>query len=164
LGCNATISIHMLATVASACSDPSWSSDRCPIEASIPARWQRLPRTTSRQGAVRFSGMVAHLPEAAPRRWIGLICCRGRVGATSEEELIVVSAMVSLALTASLADHAATAPFRNKKQAHQLHAMTKPPPRPQRGGSGYYENVLDKVPFGTQRWWAIKQRRSGGGG
>jgi hypothetical protein len=71
-GCNATISIHMLAPVASVCSDPSRSSDRCPIEASTPAKRQRLPRTTSRQGALRLSGMVAHLPEAAPRRWIGL--------------------------------------------------------------------------------------------
>jgi hypothetical protein len=77
---------------------------------------------------------------------------------------IVVPAMVSLALTASLADQVATAPFRNKKQAHRQHTMTKPPPRPQQRGSDYYENVFDKVPFGTQRWWAIKQRRSGGGG
>lgn len=69
---------------------------------------------------------------------------------------IVVPAMVSLALTASLADQVA--------EAHRQHTMTKPPPRPQQGGSDYYENVLDKVPFGTQRWWAIKQRRSGGGG
>jgi len=77
---------------------------------------------------------------------------------------IVVFAMVSLALTASLADQVAAAAFRNKKQAHGLHRMTKPPPRPQQGGSDYYENVFDKVPFGTERWWNIKQRRSGGGG
>jgi len=79
---------------------------------------------------------------------------------------IVASAMVSLALTASLADRVTAAPLRNKKQAHRqhTHTMTKPPPRPEQGGNDYYENVLDKVPFGTQRWWTIKQRRSGGGG
>jgi hypothetical protein len=62
----------MLATVASVCSDPGRSSIRRPIEASTPAKRQRLPRATSRQGALRFSGMVAHLPETASRRWIGL--------------------------------------------------------------------------------------------
>jgi len=77
---------------------------------------------------------------------------------------IVVTGMVSLALTASLADEVTAAPLRNKKQAHRQHTMTKPPLRPQQGGSEYYENILDKVPFGTQRWWNIKQRRGGGGG
>ena len=77
---------------------------------------------------------------------------------------IVVPAMVSLALTATLAVQVAAAPLRNKKQAREQSTMTKPPPRPQQGGGDYYENVLDKVPFGTERWWNIKQRRSGGGG
>jgi hypothetical protein len=77
---------------------------------------------------------------------------------------IVVTAMAALALTASLAHQVPAAPFRNKKQAHRQHAMTRPAPRPQQGGSDYYENVLDKVPFGSERWWNIKQRRSGGGG
>ena len=138
--------------------------------------------------------MVAHLPETAPRRWIGLhhdgdldrglnlpelngepVTPSGsRLHVVGELLLpppkgsprdmkIVVSAMVSLALMASLAHQGAAAPLGNKKQAHRR-TMTKPPPRPQQGGSDYYENVLDKVPFGTQRWWAIKQRRSGGGG
>jgi hypothetical protein len=78
---------------------------------------------------------------------------------------IVVPAMASLALTAGLADQVTAAPLRNKKQAHQQHTMTKPPPpRPHQGGSDYYQNLLDTVPFGGQRWWDIKQKRSGGGG
>ena len=76
---------------------------------------------------------------------------------------IVVPAVVSLALTASLTDQATAAPLRNKERAHRQHTMTKPPPRPQQGGNDYYENLLDKVPFGSERWWKIKQRRSGGG-
>jgi len=76
---------------------------------------------------------------------------------------IVVPGMVSLALTVWLADEVSAAPSRNKKQAHRQHTMTKSP-QSQLGGSDYYENVLDKVPFGAQRWWDIKQRRSGGGG
>jgi len=77
---------------------------------------------------------------------------------------IVVPALMSLALTASLADQVTAAPLRNKKQAHRQYTMTKPPPRPQQGGSDYFENVFDKVPFGGEGWWVIKQRRSGGGG
>ena len=76
---------------------------------------------------------------------------------------IVVPAVVSLALTASLAEQVAAAPLRNKKQAHRQHTMTKPPPRPQQGGTDYYEQLLDKQPFGSERWWKIKQRRGGGG-
>jgi len=75
---------------------------------------------------------------------------------------IVVRAVVSLALTASLADQVTAAPLRNKKQAHRQHTTTKPP-RPQQGGSDYYEQLLDKVPFGSERWWHIKQRKGGGG-
>ena len=75
---------------------------------------------------------------------------------------IVVPAVVCLALTASLADQVTAAPLRNKKQAHR-HTMIKPAPRPQQGGSDYYENLLDKVPFGSERWWIIKQKRGGGG-
>jgi len=76
---------------------------------------------------------------------------------------IVVPAVVCLALTASLADQVTAAPLRNKKQAQRQHTMPKPPPRPAQGGSDYYENLLDKVPFGSERWWVIKQRRGGGG-
>ena len=74
---------------------------------------------------------------------------------------IVVPAVVSLALTASLTDQVSAAPLRNKKQAHPQHTM--PPPRPEQGGSNYYEQLLDKVPFGSERWWHIKQRKGGGG-
>jgi hypothetical protein len=76
---------------------------------------------------------------------------------------IFVPAVVSLALTASLADQVTAATLRNKKQAHRQHTMTKSAPRRQQGGSDYYENLLDKVPFGSERWWIIKQRRGGGG-
>jgi hypothetical protein len=76
---------------------------------------------------------------------------------------IVVPAVVLLAFTASLEDQVTAAPLRNKKQAHRQHTITKPLPRPQQGGSDYYENLLDKVPFGSERWWKIKQRRGGGG-
>ena len=76
---------------------------------------------------------------------------------------IVVRAVVSLALTASLADQVTAAPLRNKKQTHRQHTITKPPRRPTQGSGDYYEHVLDKVPFGSERWWHIKQKKGGGG-
>ena len=51
-------------------------------------------------------------------------------------------------LTASLSDQVTAAPLRNKKKAHRQNTMTAPPLPPQQGASDYYENLLDKVPFG----------------
>jgi len=70
---------------------------------------------------------------------------------------IVIRGVVSLVLAASLAGQVTAAPLRNKKQAHRQHTMTKPPRQPQQGGGDYYEHLLDKVPFGSQRWWDIYQ-------
>jgi hypothetical protein len=76
---------------------------------------------------------------------------------------VVVPAVVSLALTASLVDQVVAASLR-KKQPHRQHTIVKPPTRPQQGGGDYYEQLVDKVPFGSQRWWDINQRKRGGGG
>jgi hypothetical protein len=74
---------------------------------------------------------------------------------------IVVSALVSLALAASLVGQATAAPSRNKKQAHRQHTMTKPSHRPPQGVGNYYQHLLDKVPFGSQRWWSIYHEQHG---
>jgi len=74
---------------------------------------------------------------------------------------IVVTAAVSLALAASLVGQVTAAPLRNKKQAHQQHTMTKPAHRPPQGGGDYHEHLLDKVPFGSQRWWSIYNEQHG---
>jgi hypothetical protein len=79
----------------------------------------------------------------------------------SKSMKIVVTAVVSLALAVSLAGQVSAAPLRNKKQAHRQHTMTKPShPRPQ-GGSDYFEHVLEKVPFGSQRWWSVYDEQHG---
>jgi hypothetical protein len=36
--------------------------------------------------------------------------------------------------------------------------------RAQQGGSDYHEQLLDKVPFGSQEWWNIYGRQRPGGG
>jgi hypothetical protein len=39
--------------------------------------------------------------------------------------------------------------------------MTKPSHRPSQGGGDYYEHLLNKVPFGSQRWWTIYNEQHG---
>ena len=76
---------------------------------------------------------------------------------------IVVLAAVVLALAASLVGQVTAAPLRNKKQTHRQHTITKPP-RPTQGGGDYYEHVLDKVPFGSRRWWDVYRQQHYRGG
>ena len=77
---------------------------------------------------------------------------------------IVVLAAVVVALAASLVGQVAAAPLRHKKQAYRQRTMTTPPRRAQQGGGDYYEHLLDKVPFGSRRWWDIYQEQHGRGG
>jgi hypothetical protein len=48
--------------------------------------------------------------------------------------------LLSLALAATLVGQVIAAPVKR---------------RPQQGGSDYHEQLLDKVPFGSQEWWHI---------
>ena len=77
---------------------------------------------------------------------------------------IVIPTLVLLAIAASLIGQVTAAPLRNKKQADRQHMMTKPPRRPKQGGGDYYEHLLDKVPFGSRRWWDIYEEQHGGRG
>jgi len=77
---------------------------------------------------------------------------------------IVVLAAVVLALAASIVGQVTAAPWRNKKQTHRQHTITKPPRRPTQEGGDYYEHILDKVPFGSQRWWDVYRQQHNRGG
>jgi hypothetical protein len=57
--------------------------------------------------------------------------------------------LLSLAFAATLGDQVFAAPLKR---------------RPQQSGSDYHEQLLDKVPFGSQEWWHIYQRQRPGGG
>jgi hypothetical protein len=57
--------------------------------------------------------------------------------------------LLSLALAATLVGQVIAAPLKR---------------RTQHGGSDYHEQLLDKVPFGSQEWWHIYQRQRPGGG
>jgi hypothetical protein len=74
---------------------------------------------------------------------------------------IIIPAVVSLALGVSLVGQVTAAPLKNKKQAHRQQTMTKPSHRPSQGGGDYYEHLLNKVPFGSQRWWTIYNEQHG---
>jgi hypothetical protein len=76
----------------------------------------------------------------------------------------VVLAAVVLALAASLVGQVTAAPWTNKKQTHRQHTITKPPRRLPQGGGDYYEHILDKVPFGSHRWWDVYRQQHNRGG
>jgi hypothetical protein len=57
--------------------------------------------------------------------------------------------LLSLAFAATLVAQAIAAPMKRRLQ---------------HGGSDYHEQLLDKVPFGSQEWWHIYQRQRPGGG
>ena len=65
----------------------------------------------------------------------------------------------ALALTISLTGEA-NAVTRKKQHAYRHHTMREHT-QPEQGGSDYYEHLLDKVPFGSQRWWSIYEEQHG---
>jgi len=81
-----------------------------------------------------------------------------------KKKMKIVYALMSLMFAASLAGQGTAAPLRNKKQAHRQPTMAKPPRRTQQGGGDYHEQILDKVPFGSLRWWNVYEAQHGGRG
>ena len=75
---------------------------------------------------------------------------------------VIVTSLVALSLVASLGGQADAARHQKKR----LHTSDHSKPYRARtygyrgsaashSSNGYYEHVLDKVPFGSQRWWDI---------
>ena len=76
-----------------------------------------------------------------------------------------IGALVVLLLAAGLAGHADAADQPQKKR---LQAARHPQPKARyrtpgsKGGeTSYYEHVLEKVPFGSKRWWGIYEEQHG---
>jgi len=66
---------------------------------------------------------------------------------------IAVSLAVSC-LAAGFLSSALAAPFKKRAVAAAARHATLPAHRlAANGDSGYYEHILDKVPFGSQLWW-----------
>jgi hypothetical protein len=79
----------------------------------------------------------------------------------------MISPLVALLLAAGLAGHADAAgrPQKKRLQAHHYAGHLPKPHYPKSGArevqSDYYEHVLEKVPFGSQRWWNIYEEQHG---
>jgi hypothetical protein len=74
----------------------------------------------------------------------------------------------ALILAGAAADAEAASQTRKRAHAGQ-HKKHSPPraygyrkPASGNGSSDYYEHLLDKVPFGSQRWWQIYEETHGG--
>jgi hypothetical protein len=63
---------------------------------------------------------------------------------------IVISVVVSLALAANLVGQVTAAPFKEQKASASTTHDDEASARRRR-----YQHLLDKVPFGSQRWWSI---------
>jgi hypothetical protein len=94
---------------------------------------------------------------------------RGKAGGRSlrgaPTRTATISSLLALSLAAGLAGHAdAGQPPKKRLQAHypSPHALKG---RYRKSGSaaeaGYYEHVLEKVPFGSKRWWDIYEEQHG---
>ena len=78
-----------------------------------------------------------------------------------------IGALVVLWLATGLAGHADAAAQPQKKHMQAArHPTPQPKARYRKPGSGdgetsYYEHVLEKVPFGSKRWWDIYEEQHG---
>jgi hypothetical protein len=80
-----------------------------------------------------------------------------------------LASFAALMLVAGAGSHADAA--NQKKQRYSSHYGKQSSPKAAygysspatgNGSSNYYEHVLDKVPFGSQRWWQIYEEQHGG--
>jgi hypothetical protein len=81
----------------------------------------------------------------------------------------ILTAFAALLVVAGAASHADAASQKKKRQ-HAGHYSSQPSPKSSYGyrspdsgnGSGdYYEHLLDKVPFGSKKWWSIYEEQHG---
>jgi hypothetical protein len=76
----------------------------------------------------------------------------------------ILTSLVAMSLVAGLAGHADAATHKKKRLQANHHSKsyrttTRQPAS--NGSSDYYEHLLDKVPFGSQRWWSIYDEQHG---
>jgi hypothetical protein len=82
---------------------------------------------------------------------------------------ILLTSLVTLALTAGLVGSADAGSYRKKKRGHVEHYSKTYKHYPRSYGyrdeddsiGGYYEHRLDAVRFGSQRWWKIYDEQRG---
>ena len=75
--------------------------------------------------------------------------------------------LVALSLAAGFGGHADAAGRLQKKRLQVSHSSSHAPKARHRmpgagdGEASYYEHVLEKVPFGSRRWWDIYDEQHG---
>jgi hypothetical protein len=66
-----------------------------------------------------------------------------------------VFSLVVLSLATGLSGQVAAATIKKKRLHVPQQGESYSNPLAANGYSGYYERVLDKVPFGSQLWWRV---------
>ena len=64
-------------------------------------------------------------------------------------------ALLALVLVAGLTGQAGAGTLKKKRLAVATSGEGRGTPLAANGYSGYYERLLDKVPFGSQLWWRV---------
>jgi hypothetical protein len=79
-----------------------------------------------------------------------------------------LASFAAFVLVAGAAGHADAANQKQKRYASHYGKHSSPKatygyrsPATSNGSSDYYEHVLDKVPFGSKRWWSIYEEQHG---
>ena len=62
---------------------------------------------------------------------------------------------LALALSAGLSGQADAAAAKKKRPHSGAYAQSAGNPLAANGYTGYYERVLDRVPYGSQLWWRV---------
>ena len=80
---------------------------------------------------------------------------------------LVMTSLAALLVVAGATGHADAANQKKKRYASHYGKYSSPPatygsPAAGNNSSGYYEHVLDKARFGSQRWWQIYEEQHGG--
>jgi hypothetical protein len=76
---------------------------------------------------------------------------------------VFVASLIALCLAAGLAGNADAASRKKHQHVNALGKAYRTTARqqPPSGNGDYYEHILEKVPFGSQRWWSIYDEQHG---
>ena len=83
----------------------------------------------------------------------------------------ILASLLTVSLVAGIAGQADAASQQQRKRLKAAQAQHSKPyqakaqgyraPASSAGESDYYEHILDKVPFGSKRWWSIYDEQHG---
>ena len=75
----------------------------------------------------------------------------------------MIAAFISVAVIGACSGLAEAANVKKKKRYYRPHPYQAERVKPDEDPTGYYERLLNAVPFGSKRWWQIYEDQMGSG-